>query len=118
MSRKEALIRDTGVRGQLLEASAIETFTVNKRERDRERKVEEAQRKRLENNPFQARKKKKTKLNTTHREKQKIGKLYQMTKRSARVAEKIKRSVEERRDHAKDMKKKSIKFRIARGWKA
>ena len=118
MSRKDALVRDIGERGQLLDPSSIETFTGRKRERDRDKKIEEAQKKRHDNNPFNARKKKKTKLNTTHREKQKIGKLFQMTKRSGRVAEKLKRSVEERRDHAKDMKKKNIKFRIARGWKA
>jgi protein SDA1 len=118
MSRKDALVHDLGQRGQLLEASTIETYTDKKRSRDRDKKIEEAQQKRLDNNPFQARKKKKTKLTTTHREKQKAGKLYQMTKRSSRVALKLKRSVQDRGEHAKDMKKKSIKFRIARGWKA
>jgi protein SDA1 len=118
MSRKDSLVRDLGEKGQLIDPAHIETFTSKKRERDRERKVEEAKQKRFDASPFNLRKKKKTKLTTTHREKQKVGKLYQMTKRSQRVALKIKRSVEERRDHDKDMKKKNIKFRIARGWKA
>lgn len=101
-----------------LQAHDIEQFTVKKRSEDKEEKILKAQELRSAASKFDIRRKKKSKLHSTHGEHSKRGKLFQMTKRSQRVADKLKRSVEERGDRKKDMKKKDIKFRIKRGWKA
>eukprot|EP00331_Platyophrya_macrostoma_P024633 CAMPEP_0176436722 /NCGR_PEP_ID=MMETSP0127-20121128/18151_1 /TAXON_ID=938130 /ORGANISM="Platyophrya macrostoma, Strain WH" /LENGTH=887 /DNA_ID=CAMNT_0017820123 /DNA_START=41 /DNA_END=2704 /DNA_ORIENTATION=- len=101
-----------------LQAHDIEAFTVKKRAQDRDDKITKAQELRSASSKFEIRKKTKAKLHSTHGEHSKRGKLFQMTKRSQRVAEKLKRSVEDRQDRKKDMKKKDVKFRIKRGWKA
>lgn len=101
-----------------LNAADIEQFTEKKRTVDKEEKIARAQDLRAASSKFEARKKKKAKLYATHGEHAKRGKLFQMTKRSQRVADKLKRSVEDRADRKKDMKKKDVKFRIKRGWKA
>lgn len=101
-----------------LQAHDIEQFTAKKRTADKEEKIEKAQELRSASSKFDIRRKKKSKLHSTHGEHSKRGKLFQMTKRSQRVADKLKRSVEERGDRKKDMKKKDTKFRIKRGWKA
>lgn len=116
--RKKMLIDGGAGQGDMVETSAIESFTDGKRSRDKETKITAAQEARKERQPFNIRKKKKSKLHSTHNEKSKRGKLFQMTKRSMKVGAKMKMSVEDRREKQKEMKKKNIKFRIARGWKA
>ncbi|KPA76291.1 hypothetical protein ABB37_08019 [Leptomonas pyrrhocoris] len=106
-----------GVSGDL-DAHDIEHFTERKRETDKQAKIEQAQELRKATSKFDLRRKKKSKLNSTHGEHSKRGKLFQMTKRSQRVATKLKSSVADRATRAKEMKKKDIKFRIKRGWKA
>jgi protein SDA1 len=101
-----------------LDAHDIEHFTERKRESDKQAKIEQAQELRKAASKFELRRKKKSKLNSTHGEHSKRGKLFQMTKRSQRVATKLKSSVADRATRAKEMKKKDIKFRIKRGWKA
>lgn len=101
-----------------LSAGDLEHFTQQKRESDKEERLERAQEKRKSNSKFEIGKKKKSKLNSTHVEHSKRGKLFQMTKRSQRVATKLKSSVSDRSQREKEMKKKDIKFRIKRGWKA
>ncbi|KPI89086.1 hypothetical protein ABL78_1822 [Leptomonas seymouri] len=101
-----------------LAAQDIEHFTERKRETDKQAKIEQAQELRKATSKFELRRKKKSKLNSTHGEHSKRGKLFQMTKRSQRVATKLKSSVADRTTRAKEMKKKDIKFRIKRGWKA
>lgn len=101
-----------------LSAHDIEHFTQKKRDTDKQSKIERAQELRKATSKFELRKKTKSKLNSTHGEHSKRGKLFQMTKRSARVATKLKSSVADRANRAKEMKKKDIKFRIKRGWKA
>ena len=114
LKKREQLVH--GVSADLA-AHDIEQFTEKKRTTDKEDKILKTQELRSAASKFEARKKKKSKLHSTHGEHAKRGKLFQMTKRSARVAEKLKRSVEDRADRKKDMKKKDIKFRINRGWK-
>lgn len=101
-----------------LSAADLEHFTQRKRESDKEERLERAQEIRKANSKFEIGKKKKSKLNSTHIEHSKRGKLFQMTKRSQRVATKLKSSVSDRTHREKEMKKKDIKFRIKRGWKA
>ncbi|KAG5508603.1 hypothetical protein GH5_06855 [Leishmania sp. Ghana 2012 LV757] len=101
-----------------LDAHDIEHFTEKKRETDKQAKIEQAQELRKASSKFELRRKKKSKLNSTHGEHSKRGKLFQMTKRSQRVAAKLKSSVADRATRAKEMQKKDIKFRIKRGWKA
>ncbi|KAG5508267.1 hypothetical protein JKF63_05523 [Porcisia hertigi] len=101
-----------------LDAHDIEHFTEKKRETDKQAKIEKAQELRKASSKFELRRKKKSKLNSTHGEHSKRGKLFQMTKRSQRVATKLKSSVADRATRAKEMKKKDVKFRIKRGWKA
>lgn len=113
--RQEAIVH--GISNDLA-AHDIEQFTVKKRAVDKEDKIAKAQELRSSKSKYEARKKKKSKLHSTHGEHSKRGKLFQMTKRSHRVAEKLKMSVEDRQDRKKDMKKKDVKFRIKRGWKA
>ncbi|CAJ1987931.1 SDA1 [Leishmania donovani] len=101
-----------------LDAHDIEHFTEKKRETDKQAKIEQARELRKASSTFELRRKKKSKLNSTHGEHSKRGKLFQMTKRSRRVAAKLKSSVADRATRAKEMQKKDIKFRIKRGWKA
>ncbi|CCW69675.1 unnamed protein product [Phytomonas sp. Hart1] len=101
-----------------LSAVDIEHFTEKKRETDKQEKIERAQELRKASSKFEIQKKTKSKLNSTHGEHSKRGKLFQMTKRSRRVATKLKSSITDRAQRAKSMKKKDIKFRIKRGWKA
>ncbi|CBZ25497.1 conserved hypothetical protein [Leishmania mexicana MHOM/GT/2001/U1103] len=101
-----------------LDAHDIEHFTEKKRETDKQAKIEQAQELRKASSKFELRRKTKSKLNSTHGEHSKRGKLFQMTKRSQRVAAKLKSSVADRATRAKEMQKKDIKFRIKRGWKA
>lgn len=101
-----------------LSAKDLEHFTQRKRESDKEERLERAQELRKASSKFEIGKKKKSKLNSTHGEHSKRGKLFQMTKRSQRVATKLKSSISERASREKEMKKKDIKFRIKRGWKA
>ncbi|KAG5481593.1 hypothetical protein LSCM1_05617 [Leishmania martiniquensis] len=101
-----------------LDAHDIEHFTEKKRETDKQAKIEQAQELRKASSKFELRRKKKSKLNSTHGEHSKRGKLFQMTKRSQRVAAKLKSSVADRATRAKEMQKKDVKFRIKRGWKA
>lgn len=101
-----------------LSAQDLEHFTERKREADKQERMEKAQELRKARSKFEIGKKKKTKLNSTHTEHSKRGKLFQMTKRSQKVATKLKSSVADRTTQAKKMKKKDIKFRIKRGWKA
>ncbi|CAD2221604.1 NUC130/3NT domain/SDA1, putative [Angomonas deanei] len=101
-----------------LSAHDIEQFTIKRKETDKQEKIEQAREVRKNRSKFEIQKKKKTKLNSTHGEHSKRGKLFNMTKRSQRVATKLKSSVMDRSKRAKDMKKKDIKFRIKRGWKA
>ncbi|CCW65707.1 unnamed protein product [Phytomonas sp. EM1] len=101
-----------------LSALDIEHFTEKKREIDKQEKMERTQELRKASSKFEIRKKTKSKLNSTHGEHAKRGKLFQMTKRSRRVATKLKSSIADRAQRAKDMKKKDVKFRIKRGWKA
>lgn len=114
LSKREQLIHTVGA----LHAQDIESFTVKKRESDKEDKIARTIELRKENQDYNSRKKKKSKLNTTHAEHSKRGKLFQMTKRSAKVASKLKASKIDRKKRDKDNKKKEIKFRINRGWKA
>ena len=114
MSKREQLIHTVGA----LNAADIESFTMRKRENDKEEKIAKTIELRKENQDFNARKKSKSKLNATHAEHAKRGKLFQMTKRSARVASKLKSSKLDRVKRDKDNKKKDVKFRISRGWKA
>ncbi|EPY23626.1 protein SDA1 [Strigomonas culicis] len=113
--RRHELIH--GISGDL-SAHDIEHFTVRRKEIDKAEKIEEAREVRKNRSKFEIQKKKKSKLNSTHGEHSKRGKLFQMTKRSQRVATKLKSSVADRAERAKEMKKKDIKFRIKRGWKA
>ncbi|KAG8342360.1 NUC 3NT domain [Trypanosoma vivax] len=113
--RKEALIH--GISADLT-ADDIEHFTERERVAEREEKIARTQELRRSKSSFEARKKKKSKLNSTHTEHSKRGKLYNMTKRSRRVGAKLKASVADRSQRNKENKKKSIKFRIRRGWKA
>lgn len=106
-----------GISGDL-SAHDIEHFTEKKRETDKAEKIDRARELRKASSKFEMRQKKKSKLNSTHGEHSKRGKLFQMTKRSQRVATKLKSSVSDRANRAKEMKKKDIKFRIKRGWKA
>lgn len=106
-----------GVSGDL-SAHDIEHFTVKKRDTDKAAKIEQARELRKASSKFEMTKKKKSKLNSTHGEHAKRGKLFQMTKRSQRVATKLRSSGKERAERAKEMKQKNIKFRIKRGWKA
>lgn len=101
-----------------LSAADLEHFTQRKRESDKQERMERAQELRKARSKFELGKKKKSKLNSTHVEHSKRGKLFQMTKRSQRVGTKLKSSVSDRANRAKEMKKKDIKFRIKRGWKA
>ncbi|GET87694.1 hypothetical protein, conserved [Leishmania tarentolae] len=101
-----------------LDAHDIEHFTEKRREIDKEAKIEQARELRKASSKFELRRKTKSKLNSTHGEHSKRGKLFQMTKRSQRVAAKLKSSVSDRATRAKEMQKKDIKFRIKRGWKA
>ncbi|PBJ71448.1 hypothetical protein BCY84_16789 [Trypanosoma cruzi cruzi] len=101
-----------------LSSHDIEHFTEKKREEDREEKIARAQEARRARSKFEARKKKKSKLNATHSEHAKRGKLFNMTKRSRRVGAKLKESTSDRSNRGKENKKKDIKFRIRRGWKA
>nr|CCM14381.1 hypothetical protein, conserved [Leishmania guyanensis] len=101
-----------------LDAHDVELFTEKKREADKQGMIEQAQELRKASSKFELQRKKKTKLNSTHGEHSKRGKLFQMTKRSQRVAAKLKSSVADRATRAKEMQKKDIKFRIKRGWKA
>ncbi|KEG12771.1 protein SDA1, partial [Trypanosoma grayi] len=113
--RRQALIH--GISADLT-AHDIEHFTEKKRAEDREEKIARAQETRQANSKFEARKKEKSKLNSTHVEHAKRGKLFNMTKRSHRVGAKLKASVADRSNRNKENKKKDIKFRIRRGWKA
>ncbi|KAH9599394.1 putative domain NUC130/133 [Trypanosoma melophagium] len=101
-----------------LSAHDIEHFTEKKRAEDKEEKIARAQELRQASSKFEARKKKKSKLNSTHLEHAKRGKLFSMAKRSHRVGAKLKSSVSDRSSRKKENKKKDIKFRIRRGWKA
>ncbi|CCD15981.1 unnamed protein product [Trypanosoma congolense IL3000] len=113
--RREALIH--GISANLT-SEDIEHFTEKKRTEDREEKIARTEELRRSKSKFEARKKKKSKLNSTHAEHSKRGKLYSMTKRSRRVGAKLKVSVADRSNKKKENKKKDIKFRIRRGWKA
>ena len=117
LKRRQELLTSTNVTGAV-DASAIESFTKKKRSEDKEEKIAEARELRRQRQPFNAKKRNKPKLFATHAEKAKRGKLFQMTKRSRRVGEKMKLSVEDRREKAKKAKTTNTKFRIARGWKA
>lgn len=101
-----------------ISAQDLEHFTERKRDSDKQERLERAQELRKASSKFEIGKKKKSKLNSTHTEHSKRGKLFQMTKRSQRVATKLKSSVGDRATRAAAMKKKDVKFRIKRGWKA
>ena len=111
--RESALVSEPTI----VDESKIASFTAKKRAEDREIKIAEARAKRSQNTGFNVHKKRKTKLIATHTEKQKHGKLFQMTKRSGRVAAKLRRSADDRVERKKTMKTKDVKFRLARGWK-
>jgi len=114
LEKKEKLIH--GV--DSLSASDIEAFTVRKRENDKEDKIAKTIEMRASKQSFHAGKKKKSKLNATHTEHAKRGKLFTMTKRSRRVGAKLKLSHEDKNKRDKDNKSGAVKFRINRGWKA
>ena len=114
LKKKEKLIH--GV--DSLSASDIEAFTVRKRENDKEDKIAKTIEMRASKQSFHAGKKKKSKLNATHTEHAKRGKLFTMTKRSRRVGAKLKLSHEDKNKRDKDNKSGAVKFRINRGWKA
>lgn len=101
-----------------LAAHDIEHFTEKKREEDKLDKIARTESLRKASSKFEIRKKTKSKLNSTHGEHAKQGKLFQMTKRSQRVATKLRSSAADRATRAREMQKKDIKFRIKRGWKA
>ncbi|CBH11236.1 hypothetical protein, conserved [Trypanosoma brucei gambiense DAL972] len=113
--KREALIHSVSAD---LTAEVIEHFTEKKRTEDRQEKIARTEELRRSKSKFEARKKKKSKLNSTHVEHSKRGKLFNMTKRSRRVGAKLKSSVADRSNRNKENKKKDIKFRIRRGWKA
>lgn len=115
LKKKEKLVH--GVSNDL-SAADIEAFTERKRTNDKEEKIAKTIEMRASKQSFNAGKKKKSKINSTHAEHSKRGKLFQMTKYSRRVGSKLKNSHEDRNKRDKFNKDRGVKFRINRGWKA
>eukprot|EP00388_Colpodella_angusta_P041836 GDKK01054396.1.p1 GENE.GDKK01054396.1~~GDKK01054396.1.p1 ORF type:complete len:432 (-),score=124.03 GDKK01054396.1:109-1281(-) len=115
LKKKEKLVH--GVSNDL-NASDLEAFTEHKRSSDKEDKIAKTIEMRANKQSFNAGKKKKSKLNSTHAEHAKRGKLFQMTKYSRRVGQKLKASHEDKNERDKTNKSSAVKFRINRGWKA
>ena len=115
LTKKEAIVHKVSTE---LSAADIEAFTERKRSTDKEEKIAKAIEMRAGKQSFNAGKKKKSKINSTHAEHSKRGKLFQMTKYSRRVGSKLKHGHKDRSKRDKFNEERGVKFRINRGWKA